>query len=65
MGFLLGRTVERGYVPSFMHKLLRPHITGNEINGVCETTVLRPTPIYHWLGKLRVPFNRVQLSRQA
>ena len=61
MGLLLGKVVDGGYEPSVLYKLLRPKITGNSINGVGETEFRRPTPIYHWFGKLKVPFNRASL----
>ena len=60
MGFFRGEITEGGYKPSTIYRILKPkHITGNEINGLGESVFRRPTPIYHWFGKLKVPFNRV------
>ena len=61
MGFFTGEIVAGGYKPSTIHKLLIPKITGNEINGLGEKEFRRPTPIYHWFGKLKVPFNPASL----
>lgn len=61
MGFFKGGIIDDVYTPSIVHKILKPRIKGNEINGVGETEVRRPTPIYHWFGKLKVPFNPVNL----
>lgn len=60
MGILWGRKVEGGYKPSLIYRFFKPkNITGNEINGLGEAEFRRPTPIYHWFGMLKVPFNRV------
>ncbi len=60
MGLLWGTKVEYGYKPSLVYRFFKPKgITGNEINGLGETAIRRPTPIYHWFGLLKVPFNRV------
>jgi epoxyqueuosine reductase len=60
MGLIRGEVVEGGYKPSFLYRILKPkNITGNEINGVGESKLRRPSPIYHWFGILKVPFNRV------
>ena len=60
MGIMWGETVEGGYKPSLIYRLCKPKdITGNEINGLGETEKRRPTPIYHWFGIIKVPFNRV------
>jgi Pyruvate/2-oxoacid:ferredoxin oxidoreductase delta subunit len=61
MGFFRGVIDENGYRPPTIHKLLLPKISGNEINGLDEETFRRPTPIYHWFGKLKIPFNRVNI----
>ena len=60
MGIMWGERVEGGYKPSLIYRLFKPKdITGNEINGLGETEKRRPTPIYHWFGIIKVPFNRV------
>jgi epoxyqueuosine reductase len=61
MGFFWGELKDGQYQPSTIHKILLPKITGNEINGLGETSFRRPTPIYHWFGRLKVPFNPVNL----
>ncbi len=62
MGLLRGSTSDGRYEPSLLHKLLIPRkLTGNEINGRGETQFRRPTPIYHWIGRLKVPFNWTNL----
>ena len=63
MGVMWGERVDGGYKPSLVYRLFKPRdITGNEINGVGEPEKRRPTPIYHWFGVLKVPFNRVWWS---
>lgn len=60
MGVFWGEMAEDGYKSSLVHRLLIPRgITGNQINGLGETAFRRPTPIYHWFGILKLPFNRV------
>lgn len=61
MGIFRGKYLEKGYEPSLVHKLLAPQIKGNDINGLGETAFRRPTPIYHWFGKLKVPHNPLSL----
>jgi Pyruvate/2-oxoacid:ferredoxin oxidoreductase delta subunit len=58
LGFLLGRRSANGYRPSLMHRLLRPRISGNTINGLGETAQRRPSPIYHW-AELAFPHKRI------
>lgn len=62
MGLILGKKVDGGYQPSFLHRLVKPKITGNQINGLDEKLSRRPTPLYHWYGKykLKLPFSGVQ-----
>jgi hypothetical protein len=60
MGMMWGERIEGGYKPSLIYRFFKPkNITGNEINGLGESEKRRPTPIYHWFGMLKVPFNRV------
>lgn len=60
MGMLWGEMHDGAYKPSLIYRLCCPRdITGNEINGLGETEKRRPTPIYHWFGILKLPFNRV------
>lgn len=60
MGFFWGEVTDQGYRPSLVHRLLIPrNITGNQINGLGEKEFRRPTPIYHWFGIQKLPFNRV------
>lgn len=60
MGVLWGEITEDGYKRSLVYRLFVPrNITGNQINGLGEREKRRPTPIYHWFGILKIPFNRV------
>ena len=57
-GMLLGRRTATGYQPSLMHRLLKPRISGNAINGLGEAARRRATPIYHW-AELSFPHKRI------
>ncbi len=60
MGIMWGERVEGRYKPSLIYRLFKPKdITGSEINGLGETEKRCPTPICHWFGIIKVPFNRV------
>ena len=60
MGVMWGERVDGGYKSSLVYRFFKPKdITGNEINGLGESVKRRPTPIYHWFGILKLPFNRV------
>ena len=48
MGFILGRRSKDGYQESFLHRLLKPRVAGNSINGLSEHTPRRPRPVYHF-----------------
>lgn len=61
MALFRGRILDGAYEPSLLHRLLKPAISGNAVNGLGEAAFRRPTPVYHWFGKLKVPFNRVWL----
>lgn len=62
MGLFYGqRRQDGGYSPPFLHRLLKPEISGNQINGLGETEVRRPTPLYHHEG-LNLPFSKLQNS---
>jgi hypothetical protein len=47
LGILMGRRTAAGYQPSLIHRLFKPRISGNAINGLGETARRRATPIYH------------------
>lgn len=47
MGILYGHETEDGYEPSWLHRKLKPEVSGNTINGLGETTARQPTPVYH------------------
>jgi len=58
LGILLGRRTAAGYRPSLMHRMLKPRISGNALNGLGETARRRATPIYHW-AELSFPHKRI------
>lgn len=61
MGLIVGTLNEDGYQPPLIHRLLKPRVKGDTINGLGEHTVRRPRFIYHWVAKVpRVAFYRVQ-----
>ena len=47
MGLLYGRETADGYEPSLWHRWFKPEVSGNTLNGLGETSVRRPTRIYH------------------
>ena len=47
MGILYGELTEDGYQPSWLHRRLLPETSGNTINGLGETEIRQPTPVYH------------------
>jgi len=57
-GIVVGKRTANGYRPSLLHRLLKPRITGNAINGLGETQRRRARPIYHW-AELKFPHKRV------
>lgn len=59
MGLLRGRQTATGYLPSLAHRLLRPAVSGNSINGLGEAAPRRPTPVY-WHAPGRIPHGRLQ-----
>jgi epoxyqueuosine reductase len=60
VGLIFGTMKDGRYLPSLVHRLLKPKTTtGNQINGLGETAVRRARPIYHWV-KYKTPFRRVQ-----
>ena len=42
-----------GYRPPLIHRLLKPAVTGNRINGLGEKTFRRPRLIYHWIHRFQ------------
>ncbi|GEM_PF-6328127 len=58
LGILVGKRTRRGYRPSLMHRLLKPRISGNSINGLGEKNRRRASPIYHW-AELPFPHKRI------
>jgi ferredoxin len=48
MGILVGSFGKHGYQPPLVHRLLKPGVTGNSINGLGEKTFRRPWPVYHF-----------------
>lgn len=62
MGLFANRRKPDGsYTPPRIHWWLKPEVSGNTINGVDETEVRRPTPIYHHAGK-NLAYQRMQNS---
>lgn len=51
MGFFYGKETEDGFAPSTLHRLLKPAISGNTINGVGETEDRPATAVYHHFSK--------------
>ena len=47
MGIFYGQLTADGYQASWLHRRLKPGITGNEINGLGETEKRQATPVYH------------------
>lgn len=47
MGLLYGKDTPQGYQPSWWHRIFKPKISGNTLNGLGEIKVRRPTPAYH------------------
>lgn len=47
MGILYGNETKDGYKPSWLHQVLQPKTSGNEINGLGEAQQRQPTPVYH------------------
>ena len=61
MGFFTGEIVNSVYEAPLIHKLLVPKISGNDINGVGEKHMRRPSPVYHWIFKHKAAHNLVNL----
>lgn len=59
MGILYGEETSGGYRPSRWHRWFRPAVSGNALNGLGETAVRRPTPLYHRQDR-RHPWRVVQ-----
>lgn len=49
--FTSKRQSDGGFTPPLLHRLLKPPVSGNTINGVGETRRRRPTPLYHHQGR--------------
>lgn len=48
MSLILGTRGKKGYEQSLLHRLLKPRVLGNAINGLGERTLRRPQPVYHF-----------------
>jgi epoxyqueuosine reductase len=48
MGIVLGTRSKQGYKQSLLHRLLKPRMPGNTINGLGERIARRPRPVYHF-----------------
>jgi epoxyqueuosine reductase len=61
MGIVVGSIGKNGYKPPLIHRILKPRITGDEVNGLGEKEWRRPRFIYHWVAKApRVAFYWLQ-----
>nr|VFJ44619.1 MAG: Epoxyqueuosine reductase QueG (queuosine biosynthesis) [Candidatus Kentron sp. FW]VFJ69407.1 MAG: Epoxyqueuosine reductase QueG (queuosine biosynthesis) [Candidatus Kentron sp. FW] len=47
MGLLYGVETADGYQPSWWHRMFKPKVSGNTLNGLGEIQVRRPTSFYH------------------
>ncbi|MEO0605140.1 MAG: 4Fe-4S dicluster domain-containing protein [Myxococcota bacterium] len=61
MGLLVGRETKDGFEPSWLHRWLRPAVSGNALNGVGETADRPATALYHRLDRVG-PWLLVNLS---
>ncbi|MEM8496666.1 MAG: 4Fe-4S dicluster domain-containing protein [Pseudomonadota bacterium] len=50
-GLILGRFIDGEYQPPLIHRLLKPRLDGNALNGLGETEHRRVGKIYHWVGE--------------
>lgn len=50
-GFIVGRMVNDVYRPPLLHKLLKPRVSGNSLNGRGEDRARRVGKIYHFIGE--------------
>lgn len=50
-GIIVGRIVDGVYRPPLLHRLLKPRVRGNTLNGLGETTSRKVGKVYHWVGK--------------
>jgi epoxyqueuosine reductase len=48
VGIILGTRGKHGYKQALLHRLLKPRMRGNSINGLGERTARRPRPVYHF-----------------
>lgn len=48
-GIIVGRIVDGIYRPPLLHRLLKPRISGNELNGLGESAPRRVGKVYHWV----------------
>ena len=59
MGIIYGELDDSGYKVSLLHRIFKPGVSGNEINGLGETKKRRPRPIYHWIFQRVTPHTLV------
>ncbi len=50
-GLIIGRIVDGVYRPPLLHRLLKPRVSGNALNGLGEEKARRVGKIYHWVGE--------------
>jgi Pyruvate/2-oxoacid:ferredoxin oxidoreductase delta subunit len=62
MGLFTGRLVRDGhYRPSLLHRVLKPRVSGNDLNGFGLREKVRPKPVYHRTDIKNLPWKWVQL----
>ncbi len=62
MGWLSSkRSADGGFEPSRLYHWLKPSVSGNTVNGLGETSVRRPRPVYHYVW-VKHPWRRWQNS---
>jgi NAD-dependent dihydropyrimidine dehydrogenase PreA subunit len=60
MGFFVGKLSPEGYKQALVHRLLKPTISGNTINGLGEKNRRCPTPVY-WHNPSKTPYGWLNL----
>lgn len=64
MGFWIGKLTDEGYQPPWIYRVLKPKVSGNQINGLGEESHRQPSPIlWHRLKFIR--HRSVQLLFQS
>ena len=64
MGFWIGEHTDDGYQAPWIYRFLKPEVSGNDMNGLGETELRRPTPIL-WHRLKYINHKWVQLLFQS